>query len=177
MQARYFLAAALTAAFMSSTALAQTTNPPTKAPAPAATAADVAPKLPSPHWRASKLVGVKIYNEQNERLGDVNEIILDQTGKTLGYVIGVGGFLGVGEHDIFVEPSKIKFVNEPLKTTSSAPANNPPPATSPAGAPTTTRNVSATTNRANEWYPDHGIVSANKDQLKAMPQFKYSNYN
>ena len=31
---------------------------------------------------------------------------------------------------------------------------------------------------ANEqWYPDHGVLSATKDQLKAMPQFKYSNYN
>jgi hypothetical protein len=179
MQTRYLLAATLAAGFMSSTALAQTTTPAAKAPAPVATTADVAPKLASPHWRASKLVGVKVYNEQNERLGDINEIILDQTGKTLGYVIGVGGFLGMGEHDIFVEPSKIKFVNEPLKSASSAPANNPPAAPN-AGAPSNTRNVSGTTatkNRATDWYPDHGILSANKDQLKAMPQFKYSNYN
>jgi len=27
------------------------------------------------------------------------------------------------------------------------------------------------------WYPDHGVLSATKDQLKAMPQFKYSSYN
>ena len=37
-------------------------------------------------------------------------------------------FLGMGEHDILIEPSKIKFVNEPRRTqTSSAnpPAGNP----------------------------------------------------
>ena len=173
MKTRYLIAAAVAAAFMSSTALAQTAAPPAKAPAPAAT--EAAAKLQSPHWRASKLIGVKIYNEQNERLGDINEIIFDQNGKAQGYVVGVGGFLGMGEHDIFVEPEKIKFVNEPVRTTSTAPATGNPPA----GAPTTTRNVSNTgaTARADIWYPDHGILSATKDQLKAMPQFKYSSYN
>ena len=43
----------------------------------------------------------------------------------------------------------------------------------------TTRPASNTTARAaNEiWYPDHGVMSGTKDQLKAMPQFKYSSYN
>lgn len=82
-----------------STALAQSQAP---NPAPAATAAP-APKLTAPHWRSSKMIGVTIYNEQNERLGDINEVILDASGKVLGYVVGVGGFLGMGEHDIFVE--------------------------------------------------------------------------
>jgi hypothetical protein len=164
--------ALLTASVLSTPALAQT-NPPAKAPA--VTAADTAPRLAAPHWRASKLIGVKIYNEGNERLGDVNEIIMDQNGKTLGYVIGVGGFLGMGEHDIFVEPGKIKFVNEPARdastSTTTAPAKNDPAMT--------TRPASNPPARAatEQWYPDHGVLSATKDQLKAMPQFKYSNYN
>ena len=126
------------------------------------------------------MIGVKIYNEQNERLGDVNEIILDPSGKVLGYVVGVGGFLGMGEHDIFVEPSKIKFVNEPARTASTTPAN--PPANSKA-PPTNTRPASNTTGSSaapdpkEAWYPDDGILNATKDQLKAMPQFKFSSYN
>jgi sporulation protein YlmC with PRC-barrel domain len=165
------IAGALVAGFMSTGAQAQSTAP---AKAPAATEAAV--KLPTPHWRASKLIGVKIYNEQNERLGDINEIIVDQTGKTLGYVIGVGGFLGMGEHDIFVEPSKIKFVNEPVRA-AAAPAANTAPATKDNAM--TTRPASNTQARtATEiWYPDHGLLSATKEQLKALPQFKYSNYN
>ena len=160
----------LAATLLSSVAFAQTST----TPPPAAVMADAGPKLASPHWRSSKLIGVKIYNEQNERLGDVNEIIMDPAGKVMGYVIGVGGFLGMGEHDIFVEPNKIKFVNEPVRTTA-APANAPPAKTDPA---MTTRPASNTARAANEvWYPDHGVLSATKDQLKAMPQFKYSNYN
>ena len=151
-----------------------------QAPAPAnppAAAKAAGPKLSTPHWRSSKLIGVKVYNDQNETLGDINEILLDQSGKVLGYVIGVGGFLGMGEHDIFVEPNKIKFVNEPVRTTT-APANTKA-ATKTDAQPTNTRPASNTAPRAanEQWYPDHGLLSATKDQLKAMPQFKYSAYN
>jgi hypothetical protein len=167
----FLLVGALAAGLTSSNAMAQSTAP---AKPPAATEAAV--KLQKPHWRASKLIGVKIYNEQNERLGDINEIIMDQAGKTLGYVVGVGGFLGMGEHDIFVEPNKIKFVNEPART-ASAPASNTPPAANTNTM--TTRPASNTQPRAatEVWYPDHGLLSATKDQLKAMPQFRYSDYN
>ncbi len=163
----------LAAALLTSTAFAQApapTNP------PAAAKADAGPKLATPHWRLSKLIGVKIYNEQNERLGDINEIILDPAGKVMGYIVGVGGFLGMGEHDILVEPVKIKFVNEPVRTAAAPPANENKKTDA---APTNTRPVSNTNARAanEQWYPDHGVLSATKDQLKAMPQFKYSSYN
>ena len=167
------------AALLSSGALAQT-QAPAPAPAQPAARAETAPKLSTPHWRSSKMIGVGIYNEQNERLGDINEILLDGSGKVLGYVVGVGGFLGMGEHDIFVEPTKIKFVNEPLRST--APARTGDAAPRPANPGTTTPPASNTAARAaraaNEiWYPDHGVMSGTKDQLKALPQFKYSAYN
>ena len=173
MRTRYFAGGLLAAALLSSTALAQT-NPPVPAPAPTATAPSVAPKTMSNHWRASKLIGLNVYNEQNEKLGDINEIILDPTGKVAGYVIGVGGFLGMGEHNIMVEPSKIKFVNEPVRTTTSSNTTTTTgaPGTTPTGAPTNTRNVAARS-ASEQWYPDHAVMSATKDQLKALPQFKY----
>ncbi|MEA2929623.1 MAG: hypothetical protein QOG38_2051 [Hyphomicrobiales bacterium] len=175
MRTRYVVGSLLAAALLSSTAFAQNTAPST-APsrAPAAATTDVMPK--GNHWRASKLIGVNIYNEQNDKLGDISEIILDPSGRVMGYVIGVGGFLGMGQHDILVEPGKIKFVNEPLRSTTSSnnTTNNPPAANTPAGAPTNTRPVSNTTRAANEqWYPDHGVLNATKDQLKSMQQFKY----
>jgi sporulation protein YlmC with PRC-barrel domain len=155
----------LAATLLSPAALAQTTTP-----AKDARSTDVT--IPAPHWRSSKLIGVNIYNDQNEKLGDINEVILDPNGKVLGYVIGVGGFLGMGEHDILVEPSKIKFVNEPARsasTTTKSDTRNDP------NAPSNTKNVSATNRSAGDiWYPDHGVLSATKDQLKAMPQFKYT---
>ncbi len=130
-----------------------------------------APMAHSGQWRASKLIGVNVYNEKNEKLGDINEILVDKSGKVAGVVVGVGGFLGMGEHDILVSLDKIKFVNEPMRASPSpAPASNNPGAATNAKA----REV----RNANEkWYPDHAIMAGTKDQLKAIPQFKYSSYN
>lgn len=173
MRTFHFITGCFAAAMTATVASAQTPAP---APTPPAAAkAEVAPKGLTGHWRASKVIGVNVYNEQNEKLGDINEVILDPAGKVAGYVVGVGGFLGVGEHDILVEPTKIKFVNEPVRSTSAA-ATPPGTSGSTATAPTNTRNVSNTTGSP-RWYPDHGVLSATKDQLKAMPQFKYSATN
>ena len=132
-------------------------------------------------WRASKLMGLDVYNEANEKLGDVNELILDRDGKVSAVVIGVGGFLGMGEHDIAVTMDKLKFIEEPVRT-SSAPATTTREtttgtATAPANTTTTTTTTTARSANANDWTPDHAVMSGTKDQLKALPQFKYSDYN
>ena len=133
-------------------------------------------------WRASKLVGVDVYNEANEKIGDINEVILDKSGKVAHVILGVGGFLGMGEHYVAVAFDKLKWVTEPARTASTAPANAPSTnvdsnkrTASDGTARTTTGAAStATTRSANEnWYPDHVQYNATKDQLKALPQFKY----
>jgi sporulation protein YlmC with PRC-barrel domain len=122
-------------------------------------------------WRASKLMGLNVYNEANEKLGDINELLVDKSGKIEAVVIGIGGFLGMGEHDIAVSMDKLKFVEEPVRTSSTS--------SSTTARDTTTGTASTnTSNRnANDWVPDHAVMSGNKEQLKALPQFKYSDYN
>ena len=65
-------------------------------PRPKAPAASSDKMMLKGKWRASKLMGLDVYNEANEKLGDVNELILDRDGKVSAVVIGVGGFLGYG---------------------------------------------------------------------------------
>ena len=60
-------------------------------------------------WRSSKLIGLNVYNDQNEKLGDINEILLDKSGKVEGVVIGVGGFLGMGEKLVAVAFSDLQL--------------------------------------------------------------------
>ena len=177
-------------------ALAQSNPPasaPKPAPAPAATAPAPAATAPAPaatnktaseQWRASKLIGLNVYNDQNEKLGDISELLLDKEGKVAGVVIGVGGFLGMGEHDIAVSMDKLKFMEEAVKTSSTAPAKTTTTTTresttgaATAPATTTTTTTPARTTAANDWVPDHAVMSGTKEQLKAMPQFKYSDYN
>ncbi|RZN10368.1 photosystem reaction center subunit H [Bradyrhizobium genosp. SA-3] len=165
-----FLAVALLGtAVIGGAAFAQSTQPADRA-APAAQPADAKMALKG-NWRASKLKGLNVYNEASEKLGDINELLIDKSGKINAVVIGVGGFLGMGEHDIAVSMDKLKFVEEPVRTSSSS--------TSTTSRDTTTGAASTnTTNRnANDWVPDHAVMNANKEQLKALPQFKYSDYN
>jgi hypothetical protein len=128
-------------------------------------------------------MGLDVYNEANEKLGDINELILDKNGKVNAVVIGVGGFLGMGEHDIAVSMDKLKFMEEPVRTSSTAPATTTrdnagaPRETTTGAATTTTATTTSRSGNANDWAPDHAVMSGTKEQLKAMPQFKYSDYN
>jgi len=172
------LAAALvSAAVLSAPAYAQTAD----RAAPAATSAGSHEKMAlKGNWRASKLMGLDVYNEANEKLGDVNELILDKNGKVSAVVIGVGGFLGMGEHDIAVSMDKLKFVEEPVRTSSTAPATTTRETTTKettTGTASTTTTTTARNADTNDWVPDHAVMSGTKEQLKAMPQFKYSDYN
>jgi len=122
-------------------------------------------------WRSSKLIGLSIYNDQNEKLGDISEILLDKSGKADFVVIGVGGFLGIGQHDIMVEMSKLKFVDEPVRTSSTATSTTGSATTSTTNRPPTT---TTTTTTKSKWYPDHAVLGgATKDSLKNMAEFKY----
>jgi sporulation protein YlmC with PRC-barrel domain len=120
-------------------------------------------------WRSSKLIGVNVYNDNNEKIGDIQELIVDKSGKVDNVILGVGGFLGMGEHYVAVPMEKLKWVNEPVRTSSTT---TPPADKSTVGANNATTGGA---NRADEkWYPDHAVLNATKDQLKAMPQFKYN---
>jgi sporulation protein YlmC with PRC-barrel domain len=156
-------------------ALAQS-NPPANPPANRADTVATAPKAQGELWRASKLKGLNVYNDQNEKLGDITEILIDKSGKVAGIVIGVGGFLGMGEHDIMVDMGKLKFVDEPVRTSATTTTNTGSTTGTGPGTPAGQR-ATTTTDRSNErkWYPDHAILSGvTKDQLKSMPEFKYN---
>ena len=148
-------------------ALAQ--QAPAPAPAQRTETTTTVTKAMTGQWRASKLVGLNVYNNANEKIGDISEILLDPSGKVAGFVIGVGGFLGMGQHDVLVPPDQLKFVNEPVRTSTSTSTTT---TTTGAGTATTTTRPARAANE--KWYPDHAVMNATKDQLKAMPAFKYN---
>src|SRR3546814_5085303 len=49
---------------------------------------------------ANKLVGADVTNTSNERVGSVNELLLNKSGQVQGLVVSVGGFLGVGDRKV-----------------------------------------------------------------------------
>ncbi|ULL01640.1 PRC-barrel domain-containing protein [Bradyrhizobium sp. I71] len=167
-----FLAVALlSTAVIGGAAFAQSAQPADRA-APTATAQPADKMMLKDNWRASKLMGLNVYNEANEKLGDINELLVDKSGKINAVVIGIGGFLGMGEHDIAVSMDKLKFVEEPVRTSSTGNSTTTRETTTTGAASTST-----SSRNTNDWVPDHAVMSGNKEQLKALPQFKYSDYN
>ena len=162
-------------ALLASVAFAQSPSATTDRATTAAPAAASDTSSFKGNWRASKLVGLNVYNDSNESLGSINDLLADKSGNIKAVVIGVGGFLGVGEHLVAVALDKVKFVDDPIAYTG---ASSTAPATGGARPATNTTTGAATTATAapkkNPWYPDHAMLSATKDQLKAMPEFKYS---
>lgn len=186
MIAKYMATALLGTALIGGAAFAQTAtttaSPDTAASASSSSTAINAISLKD-NWRASKLVGLAVYNDGNEKLGDISEVLVDKTGKINAVIVGIGGFLGVGQHDIAVSFDKLKWVNEPVR---SASMDRTPAAPGMGSATSTTARPSTTTGAAgsgtatvakDNWYPDHAVMSGTKDQLKALPAFKYSDAN
>ena len=53
-------------------------------------------------WRASKLIGASVYGPDNKSIGDINDVVIASNGGIKAVVVGVGGFLGVGEKNVAV---------------------------------------------------------------------------
>jgi sporulation protein YlmC with PRC-barrel domain len=140
----------------------QTQSAPTQSPtAPSTTAS--ATQQQSHQWRGSQLIGLDVYNDKDEKVGDVTELITNANGQVEAVVVGVGGFLGLGRHDVALRWEDLRFVNEPRRTAATPPAGDKratPPATS--------------VQRANPEAPDHAVISLTTDELKALPAFKYA---
>jgi sporulation protein YlmC with PRC-barrel domain len=127
-------------------------------------------------WRSSKVVGLNVYNDNNQNVGSINDLLMDKSGNIKAAVLSVGGFLGVGSQLVAIPFDKIKFVNEPVAYTgaSNAPNASNRPATTTTTGSATNSSSTTTTSKPNPWYPDHAVLNTTKDELKSMPEFKYS---
>lgn len=103
-------------------------------------------------WRTSEIKGVDVYDDRNEKIGDIDDVLMDQHGNVKGVVIGVGGFLGVGERNIAVPFNELHWQ---MNTT--APAKGQQVAQN--------QNVDHPTRAT--------LPGVTKDQLQQAPEFKY----
>lgn len=129
--ATLFTAGAMSAYAQSPTAAPQPTATPPAASSPAA--------KPMPSQAASadtrKLIGRNIQNAQNETIGEIKSVFIGKDGNVDSVMVGVGGFLGMGEREVRLNWSELNISQNGEKVT----------------------------------------VNLTKDQLKAKPEYKYSN--
>ncbi|OBZ95706.1 photosystem reaction center subunit H [Pararhizobium polonicum] len=55
----------------------------------------------------SKLIGIDIYNKQNEEIGEISDVVIGDGKSVIGIVASVGGFLGIGESYVVLDPASI----------------------------------------------------------------------
>jgi len=103
-------------------------------------------------WLASKFKGTDVVGNDNEKIGDVSDILFDKSGKIEAFVVGVGGFLGIGAKDVAIPPNsfqvvagdksknesdklKLSMTKDQLKQAANFEPYNPPRATTGSASP------------------------------------------
>ena len=114
-------------------------------------------------WSAQALIGRTVTNENDETLGDINNVIVNEKGKVVAVTIGVGGFLGLGEKDVGVPFNALKF-----ETAGEAAKNSE-------FAPEATSKETAKADQASRFNSEHAnmeiVLNATRDQLEKAPKF------
>ena len=129
---KLMITTAITSLMIGAAAAQGTQSPPASSPAAAATPAPssaesvVAPKLSEmtapvsaakfvnsqrqDQHLASKFKGTDVVGADEAKIGDVSDILFDKDGKIEAYVVGVGGFLGIGAKDVALAPAAFQMV-------------------------------------------------------------------
>jgi hypothetical protein len=167
-------------------ALAQTTTPPATSTSPTTPPTAAAPSKPAPsasttapagkaqfvtkqtsdQHLASKFNGTDVIGTDDSKIGDVSDVLFDKDRKVIAFIVGVGGFLGIGAKDVAIDPAsfqpvpgkdatdmklRLSMTKDELKAAPAFEAYTPPrpvsseaPATRPMGAPAPTAPKSST---------------------------------
>jgi hypothetical protein len=136
-----FMITTAAGALLATASWAQAPNqpPPAGSAPPAATAPQsgagnagfVATQRPD-QWLASKFKGTDVLGSDDQKVGDVSDILFDKSGKIEAFVVSVGGFLGMGAKDVALPPSAFQVTSATststtgsANTTSARNANDP----------------------------------------------------
>jgi hypothetical protein len=99
----------------------------------------------------SRFKGADVVGPNDESIGGVNDLLFDKSGKILGVVVGVGGFLGIGQKNVAMDMSAFQMV----------------PASSGGGS------TPAPTGRSDDPTNMKLKVAWTKDQVQQAPDFQY----
>jgi hypothetical protein len=73
-------------------------------------------------WLSSSFIGVDVVGPDNEKIGDVTDILFEKNGNVVGYVVGVGGFLGIGAKNVALAPTSFQVVADTDRATTGSAA-------------------------------------------------------
>lgn len=107
MRKQFFLSTAM--ALLGLTLVAGPTLAEDRAASPSTTTTTSGPTGTAAAVDAKKLIGEDVRNTAGDRVGEVNTVILDKSGQVKSVIVGVGGFLGVGEREVAMRWQDLKM--------------------------------------------------------------------
>jgi sporulation protein YlmC with PRC-barrel domain len=133
----------------------------------------------SGQFMASKLIGTSVVGQNNETIGDVNDVLMDRSGKAVAVLIGVGGFLGIGEKDVAVPFDRIEMTaangsNGPATTGSTSTGSTSTGSSSNTSASNNGAGTAATTSASSA--PNRLMIKMSKQELESAPRFSMSGH-
>jgi sporulation protein YlmC with PRC-barrel domain len=200
----HFAAGLAATALMTAAAIAQTSPGASSQPAPTAqsggsggAAAQLMAQMPPDMIRGSKLMGVDVYGSDNQKIGDIDEVIVDKQGKIHAVVVGVGGFLGIGTKDVAIPYDQVQWmssqevqaqggqggagsgtntaggVTTPGSTTSAG-TDRPATTGSTGGAGGAAGSGAGSASGSDTTTPARATIKMTKADLQNAPEFRYS---
>lgn len=101
------------AVLMALPAAAQEANTPTQnAPSQAVPVAGAAAATVAGDISARDLLNESVKNAANETIGDINDVLIAGDGKVAAVIVGVGGFLGMGEKNVALPFDQLMFAKD-----------------------------------------------------------------
>ncbi len=135
-------------------------------------------------WRVSDLEGKEVYSAENESIGQINDVLVSQNGSVNAVVVGVGGFLGLGERNVAVDISALQLGPGDMANSATAPE------AAPGVSSETTASTSTTTATPNsaapaadgaqvtevetgaDRLPERIVLNVTRQQVEDAPEFE-----
>lgn len=133
--------------------------------------------------RLSDLQGEDVYSQGGDDIGEVNDVLIGQDGRVAAVVIGVGGFLGIGEKDVAVSMDSLQLpTNVDTSTTASTSTagtagtmgTTTGAGTAATGGAATGTDMAANTNQAasNDDMSNRIVLNVTREQLEQAPAYQ-----
>ncbi len=137
-------------------------------------------------WRVSDLEGKEVYGAENESIGQINDVLVSQNGSVNAVIVGVGGFLGLGEKNVAVDISALQLGPGSMSNNAAA-AETAPAESSATTASTPTTTAAPTPNSAapaadgaevaeveagTDGLPERIVLNVTRQQLQDAPEFE-----
>lgn len=112
---------------------------------------------------ASQFIGKTVYSSANENVGDINDLVMNKDLDTVVAIIGVGGFLGIGEKDVAIPVDQITITTDNNATASNTTGTGTTTATGTTANDATSNTVGAVAPKL--------VINMTREQLEAAPAF------